>query len=280
MARPHIDFIQAQALPWTSGLHGALGMFQIKTLAHDSETGAATFIARVPPGWRGAAACYLPFDQEIYILDGELEAQGQKFGLDCYGYWPAGFQQWGQASPAGADVLVFAEGTPDIVLGKPLPGRFDVSKAVPHRDTHEMPWSNEGIDPDYAWFGMSWKVLRHDPATEATTFLLDTPAQRHPPDWMGRDELHHCREEIMLLAGELCCPYGIMTAGAYLNRPAGIRHGPYYSRFGNTLIGRVDGKLENNFGTTAQKLTLKPPHQPRLPDALKPLADAYRLERY
>ncbi|MDX2225350.1 MAG: DUF4437 domain-containing protein [Rhodospirillaceae bacterium] len=280
MARPHIDFIQAQALPWVTGLNPSFPDLPVKTLCVDPDSGASTVIVRFPPGWRGPPASYLPFDQELYVLDGGFTAQGARFGLDAYAYWPAGFAQYDQFTDTGADVLCFIEGAADIILGRPPPGRYDQTHAVPHLDTHDMAWTKQGLDPDYEWFGFSWKVLRHIPATQATTFLLDTPAQRHPPGWMVRDEVHDCTEEIMILSGELCCPYGILTAGAYLNRPPGIRHGPYYTRFGNVLLGRVDGKLENNFNETAERVTLTPPHLPRLPENLCKYANAYQLARY
>lgn len=280
MARPHIDFIQAQVLPWETGRYSAFKHVSTKTLAADPETGACTVILRYPPGWRADGPGYFACDVEIYILNGAVDVNGRRYGLDCYGYWPAGFAQTGVATESGVDVLAFIDGAPHVVPGAPPPGRFDQSRAVPFLDAHEMTWSREGLDPDYTWFGFQWKVLRYNERTDATTFLLDTPAQRHPPQWMARDEVHYCTEEIMILSGELCTPYGVLYAGAYLNRPPGIRHGPYYTRFGNLMIGRVDGKLTNNFNETAERVTLTPPSQPRLPAALQKYADAYKFERY
>jgi hypothetical protein len=280
MARPHIDFIQAQVLTWEEGRYPAFPGVKAKTLSADPDTGAATVILRLPPGRRTADVGFFACDIEVFVLDGAFTVNGSTFGLDCYGYWPAGFCQEDVASTAGADVLAFIDGAPHRVGGRPPAGRFDQSRAVPYLDSHEMAWSTEGLDPDYEWFGFRWKVLRHHERTDATTFLLDTPAQRHPPGWMARDEVHFCTEEIMILSGELCTPYGVLHAGAYLNRPRDIRHGPYYTRFGNMMIGRVDGKLTNNFNAKAERVTLTPPHNPRLPANLQKYAAAYRFERY
>lgn len=280
MARPHIDFIQAQTLPWELGKYASFPGVESKTLSTDPDTGACTAILRYPPGWQAPKIGYLACDTEIYVLDGAFTVNNQTFGLDCYGYWPAGFVQAGATSRDGCDLLAFIDGAPHLEGGAPPAGKFDQSRAVPFLDTHEMAWSKEGLDPDYHWFGFQWKVLRHNERTQATTFLLDTPAQRHPPGWMARDEVHFCTEEIMILSGELHCPYGVLHAGAYLNRPRDIRHGPYYTRYGNLLIGRVDGLLSNNFNDKAERVTLTPPHRPRLPAVLQKYADSYRFERY
>ncbi|MBM3513393.1 MAG: DUF4437 domain-containing protein, partial [Alphaproteobacteria bacterium] len=214
VARPHIDFVQAQALSWDEGRYPAIPGVKSKTLSTDHDTGACTVILRYPPGWRAAGAGYFACDVEVYVLDGAFAVNGRTFGLDCYGYWPAGFVQEDAASQHGCDVLAFIDGAPHVTHGAPPAGKFDQSRAVPFLDTHEMAWSKEGLDPDYTWFGFQWKVLRHNERTQATTFLLDTPAQRHPPGWMARDEVHTCTEEIMILSGELCTPYGVLHAGA------------------------------------------------------------------
>lgn len=280
MARPHIDFIQAQVLPWEEGRYASFPGVGSKTLSADPDTGAYTAILRFPAGWRAPFDGHLAADSEIYVLDGGLNANGHTLGLDCYAYWPAGYEQKNVAAPQGADVLVFVDGAPELIEGAPKAAAFDTSRAVPFLDSHEMAWNRDGLDPEYTWFGHQWKVLRHDPRTDATTFILDTPAQRHPPNWMARDEVHYCMEEILIISGELLTPYGVMYAGAYLYRPPDIRHGPYYSRYGNFLIGRVDGKLTNNFNEKSQRVTLTPPHQPRLPATLQKYADAYTFERY
>jgi hypothetical protein len=280
MARPHIDFIQAQVLPWEGGRYSSFSGVSTKTLSADPDTGACTVILRFPPGWRSSGPGHLACDVEIYALDGALTVNDCRYGLDCYGYWPAGFSLSEIHTETGADVLAFIDGAPHVVSGAAPAGKFDQSRAVAFLDTHEMAWSKDGLDPDYQWFHFQWKVLRHNERTNATTFLLDTPAQRHPPGWLARDEMHYCTEEIMIISGELHTPYGVLHAGAYLNRPPGIRHGPYYTRYGNLLIGRVDGKLTNNFNEQTERVTLTPAHNPRLPPALQKYANAYDFKRY
>ena len=279
MARPLVEFLHAQQLPWQRDTQSYLPSVESKTLSLDPVGGARTLILRFPPGWAAPSPCRLNADEEFYVLDGSLTLNGHSFGLDCYGYYPAGMLREGWGSEHGADVLTFYEDQPVIEAAV-----SDMTQAppgtVPFLNTHEMSWSNDGIDPDLEWFGMSWKVLRHDPRTEAATFLLDTPAQRHPPGWAWGQELHHCTEEIFVLSGELLFPYGTMYAGGYLNRPPNIRHGPYYTRFSNVLLARVDGKLENNFGETKQALSLHPEHNVVLPPEAMDCAEAWRPQRY
>jgi len=281
MARPHIEFLHAQQLPWETGKYTSLGDARIKILSEDNETGACTLIVRYPPGWRGTETCYLLSDSEFYVLDGAMTINGQDFTLDCYAYFPGGFIWNSAATDNGVDLLFYLEGPPDFIHGRPASGQFDVSNAVPFLNTHDIPFTQDGVDPDYEWFGMSKKVLRHDPRTQAGTFMVEMPPQRHRPDWTGPTELHECVEELFLLSGDLHCPYGIFHAGMYLYRPPNIRHGPFYTRFGSVMLGRVDGLMENNFSESKVDMPLYTSHKPVLPKRLSALAGAaYKPKLY
>ena len=51
MARPHIMFIQAQALPWRRGLYGGGRKdVRVKVLSIDTKNGDSTCIIRYPAG--------------------------------------------------------------------------------------------------------------------------------------------------------------------------------------------------------------------------------------
>ena len=52
MARPHIEFIQSQAVPWRDDLwNGRFDGAHVKILSEDDETGAASTMVRYPAGW-------------------------------------------------------------------------------------------------------------------------------------------------------------------------------------------------------------------------------------
>ena len=279
MARPHIDFFHAQQLPWESDAYPSLPGVQSKTLSVDNETGACSVILRYPPGWQMARPWHLPYDQEFYVLNGKFEMNDQLYTLDCYGYLPGGWVCEQASTEMGADILTFFAGSPDFIREKPDSGAFDLSRAIPFLDPHTLDWTNEGMDPDYHWFEMKWKVLRQDPETNACTAVVEQYAQHRPKDGLGHTEAHPTFEEILILSGELRCPYGVLSAGMYLYRPGGIRHGPYYSRFGNVMLVRLGSSLENNFAEETTECRYSK-HEPRLPDELAQYRTEYKPELY
>ena len=79
MARPHIEWIQAQALPWRRDGIPARPGAEAKILSRDPESGAVSCILRYPPGYaRGAE--WLRSDEEFWILDGGIEVDGTSYG--------------------------------------------------------------------------------------------------------------------------------------------------------------------------------------------------------
>ena len=73
MARPHIEFIQTQVLPWKtlgedSSRPGALA----KALSYDADSKAVSVIMKYPPGWSLPESHYLNSDEELYVLNGAL----------------------------------------------------------------------------------------------------------------------------------------------------------------------------------------------------------------
>ena len=145
MARPHIDYFHAQQLPWETGAYASLPGVQSKTLSVDDETGACTVILRYPPGWRMEGPWHLPEDVEFYLLDGKFELNGQLYTLDCYGFLPAGWVSESAVTETGADIITFFEGRPDFVKGRPHEGQYDLSLAIPYKNTFDMPWTTDGL---------------------------------------------------------------------------------------------------------------------------------------
>ena len=50
--RDHIEFVQAQRLPWQDGAAMGLDGCEIKCLSEDRETGAFSAVVRYLPGWQ------------------------------------------------------------------------------------------------------------------------------------------------------------------------------------------------------------------------------------
>lgn len=280
MTRPHIEFIHAQDLPWrTEALPGPLATVDCKTLSRDTETGACSVILRIPPGWSRPTPEHLTAAQEFFVLDGELEIGSQTYGLDAYGYLPAGYPRPRQASKSGAVILSFFDRRPDWTPGTAATTGAD---AVPYLNLHEIPWTSEGIDPELLKGKiLVHKLLRYDKVTGSKTLILNASAHAHPPNWRQRELHHPCVEEFFVISGDITGPQGIMTAGAYFWRPAGITHGPFGSRTGYLAVCRfVEGHHVNVWHTDYLPYSYHRPYAPALPEDLRPLARGRTIAPY
>ena len=275
MPRPHIEFVQAQALGWQTGvLPGAAGELQCKPLSVDTDNGACSVLLRYPAGWQRDGLMHLSAAYEFLVLDGELEINGQAYGLDCYGYLPAGFNFRSTTSHNGAVLLAFFDALPVPTKGQGETAEDPNAPVIPYLNLHEIPWSTEGIDPDVARDRyMAHKRLRHNPATGDTTFVLEGGAHSHAEGWREKELRHPCVEEMYLLSGDIIGPQGVIRGGGYFWRPADIWHGPFVSRMGYLGVFRfLGGHHVNIWSDEKREATLNPDYNPILPDELKAIA--------
>lgn len=272
MARPHIEFVQSQELPWAGIPWNWPGeAVSVKMLSEDDGNGACSAILRYPAGWRHDTPGWLDANEEFLVLEGELSINDEVYARDCYAYLPAGFTREVTASESGAVVLTFFDKAPVFTAGS---GSYDESALVLKRDAFEMKWECEGMDPVYAEVGLRWKMFRHDPATKDTTMLIYVPPHMHPEDWKGPQERHDCVEEMFLIDGDFLSNVGLMCEGAYFWRPPGIAHGPYGTRSGNlTLIRTLGHDLVNNWTEHEVSISREPEYKPFLPETLAPLRE-------
>src|SRR5690606_1910433 len=129
--REHIDFIQAQNLPWQEADSFSLPGATMKLLSIDDEDHSFSCVLRLPAGWSRAAAPSVT-DEEMYILEGSLEAGGERLDEHCYSFLPAGAPN-GVSSKDGATLLYFRSGevaadrrTPEAAAKRRV-ARIDVS---------------------------------------------------------------------------------------------------------------------------------------------------------
>ncbi|MDX2222873.1 MAG: cupin domain-containing protein [Rhodospirillaceae bacterium] len=272
MARPHIEFVHAQHLPWSKrALPGPLGELDCRMLSRDPGHGDCTAILRYPPGWRRPGPEQLSAAHELYVLDGELDISGRRYGIDCYAYLPAGTTHANWGSERGAVVLAMFDAAPHIAAGAGTAVADPDGPAVPYLNLHEVPWSTAGIDPDVQFLRLAKKSLRYNARTGDATFVLECGGHTHPNNWRERQLAHPCVEEMFLLSGDIVGERGVMTAGAYFWRPPHIWHGPFGSRGGNhCLIRFLGGHHVNIWSDQALPFSFDPPHNPALPDELKP----------
>lgn len=270
MARPHIEFIQVQALPWQRGLYGgARPDVDVKMLSLDSDTGASTAIVRYPAGWERRTAETLGTDEEFFVLAGELAINGRRYGGMHYGYLPAGHERRHAVSSKGAVLLTFFEGEPKRAQGSE---RFRRDGGlVEHLDTNTQVWKPVSHDPKVPT-GLQTKTQRIDPDTRERTWLNCRHPGLNEPGMMGSKEAHPVVEEIFLLSGDLNLNWGTMRLGAYLWRPPGVWHGPPGgTRFGYLFVARSKGgPLVNHWTEEKFPVVLDPPYAPVLPAELAP----------
>jgi hypothetical protein len=270
MARPHIEWIQAQALPWQEGAIPARPRADAKVLSRDDTTGARSCIIRYPAGYARDAE-WLDADEEFWVLDGAIEVDGVAYGEHTYAHLPRGMPRSAFASARGATVLTFFSAAPVAQPGAG-PG-FDERRLVRRIAAADNIW-----DGDFASMGLQsmqatarMRTLRKDPDTGEITYLTATIPFRQGE----RSERHPVVQEFFLLSGELAGELGVMQAGAYCWRPPMFKHAPYGSWTGTLLIFRsVGGPQTTEWEDPDEPFTWTPAHKPILPPDLAPLMRA------
>lgn len=256
MARPHIEFVQAQHLGWEP--FGTLPGVEHKRLSADEESGALSAICRYPDGWHTPAAT-LEQDEELFVLDGALEVGGRSYGPDSYAFWPVGYARPAVTVREGAAVLTFLSGKRG--------GAYDAGRLVEYLNIREGDWN-----ADMAAMGLEIMAsfarirrLRSDPDTGEITYVTAVMPYVHET----QPERHPVIQEIFVLAGETAGPQGVMRAGAYVWRPENITHGPYGSTVGAVFFFRSHGGPQTTVHDGPVPFSYDPPHRPVLPIPLE-----------
>jgi hypothetical protein len=271
MARPHVEYLQSQSLPWQPSPWPHLAGCHTKVLSRDPVSGAVSLLVRFPAGWQSIAAGSLSTSEEVFVLEGSLDFNGRRWGQDCYAWFPSGFDHASRAAPEGAVALVFYDAEPGWTLDHGTKPDGPAQTAI-FADAYEMSWESVTQRPTPGIWGPNQKVLRGGAEAESLTMLVAFPAHMHPDQWVGPQELHACSEELFLLSGDCLTNVGQMFPGAYFWRPPGIAHGPYGTRGGSLALLRTHGApLTMTWTSHEVALTRTPEYQPVLPRELNPL---------
>lgn len=275
LERGHIEFVQAQMLPWRRIGHGlARPDAEYKLLSRDCADGACSVLMRYPAGWSREGPEHILADEEFFVLEGSLVMDGLEYAADCYGYLPAGWTRHAMSSPQGCVLLAFYDREPVLVANKGDEAARSSPRAVPLLDAGKMSWDMTLNDPNLRHLGIGRKNLRTDPETGERTFLSLVLPQAAPPGNRGPQEIHPVVEEAYLIAGSLTGPQGTMYPGAYFWRPAGIAHGPFGARWGATsLIRFVGGEHVNIWTEEEAPFDFAAPYRPVLPADLEYLRE-------
>jgi hypothetical protein len=263
MSRPHIEFIQAQVLPWVPGLPGseARSGVEAKTLSIDEETGASTCVVRYPEGWSQGSPQSVTADEEIFVLDGELQINGISYDRNSYAHLPAGYPRRDFKSEGGAVVLTFFGSRPDTGSAE---GQYREDRLVERINAAGADWGNADIEAmglTAIATGSRLLTLFSDPDTGEITYLTGViPFRRE-----AVPERHPVAQEFYILGGELAGNCGVMQAGAYCWRPPLVTHGPYGSPTGALILLRsIGGPLTTEFDPPVPH-TYNAAHNPVLP---------------
>ena len=198
---------------------------------------------QLPARWSRPAAP-LPFDEEIYVLDGDLEIGGVTYPDNAYGFLAAGTDANALRAPTEVVLLYFRSGHVAEHLKAP--------DAVARRTVGKIDLAKESWDGEFAKLGLGalasgarMKILREDPFSGETTYISASIAYR-----IGvRAERHPIVQEFFLLSGELAGELGVMQAGAYCFRRPMFKHGPYGSPTGAVVFFRgLGGEAGNILG--------------------------------
>lgn len=268
MSRPHIEFIQCQAVSWqTLGPNSARPGADAKTLSRDTDSKAVSAILRYPKGWKLSGAHHLDGDEELFVLKGSLTVGGLTYSAGDYAFLPAGYVRDGMAAPDGADVLTFFEGAHSRIDGTPADGIYDPRKLVERVASRDVEWGS-ATDPKVKAPGVRRLGLRKDPHTGDTTWLLDIDETGMGGD-VNRLETHPVVEEVFLLSGEMHMPMGVLKRGAYFWRPPGIPHGPVGTKTGALGFFRCKGgPLTTEWSEDAYPVKWNAAYKPILPEDL------------
>ncbi|HSD74852.1 MAG TPA: DUF4437 domain-containing protein [Steroidobacteraceae bacterium] len=266
MARPWIEFVQSQSLPWRAvQLPDVRAGAECKVLSRDNETHACSLLMRYPAGWSAPGGA-LAVDEELFVVEGALQIDGRSYQEWAFARFPAGFVTGSWSSPHGAIVLEFFSGAPMRANGS-IP--YDERRLVEHLDALKVPYTGN-FHPEFPP-GAGRKILYQDPITLDTTWLLGTMPLR----WAERSEVHPTVEEMYLLAGEVHGNRGVMRPGAYFWRPASKPHGPFGTQTGNLYFFRTQGgQLTTTYMDAERPFRWWPAYDPVLP----PEMQAYRGE--
>lgn len=264
MARPHVEFIFSQRLPWESTDRTAWGpSIEWKVLSEDAGTGEWSAIVKFVRAYRGEFA--IDQEQELYVLDGSLSIQHRLAGRDCYARVAAGASTHWEVD-AGTVLILFTNVPPRDE--SPLVNLVLTDCVATH-------WDRSGVPAELEYMGIGRKALYVDPSTGFhRTWLLTTAPQIFPSETQLARETHACAEEVFMLAGDITGPQGAMRPGAYFWRPRDTFHGPFGSRDGGLALCRFrDGVQSTIFHDETLPFAFDAPYRPDLPKHLAHLAD-------
>lgn len=271
-------FVQAQCLPWQSGLYvPGRDDVDMKLLSMDEAGTDATCIVRYRTGWCRTDPEYVTAHEEFLVLDGAIRINDRLYEKHSYGFLPAGYVRTAAAAAGGAVLLTMFYDRPETVTGEPPSDLYDAELLIEYVNPLLMEWDPGLVDPQLAK-GVAIKPLREDPRTGEVSFLYCSPPHRVPPRMAKPQWTHPMVEELYCIDGDyIWGDCGRMGPGGYCWWREDVYHGPAGTDTGYHLFVRtVNGPLVNIFDTEPKPFTWDPAYRPVLPDELAKYARPYQ----
>ncbi len=215
---------------------------EARTISKNPDTGAGSFMVKFPPGWSHKATGD-DATLEMFIIDGDVTANGQRLGAGGFIAVPKKLGPADLASEGGAQAYVFWN--TDWVDDFYYDNQVEIVK-VWEKDwiPSVMPGLRHGImhkslrwpDPHGGEF--------HGGPGGMVRFIMMAPGFGEP-----RQEVHwDCWEEMVWLTGDLLMPErGMHAAGSYLSNPPDLKHGPLLTAKGSLLLLHCDKPMGAEF---------------------------------
>jgi hypothetical protein len=244
-AKDFVGWVQPEALYWRPFSIRGIQEANFKLLSYDPSSRARSQLTNLPPGYSRPAG-YHNSSVEIFVLEGDLAIGEKKMSKYSYAYYPAGYAQGPMHSDYGATFIEWWDGSggqPDFVASlqsKPGTRTDQLIEGLNYytsRTTALAEFAKLGNRMLPASYPMHVKVMRKDPATGQTTWIVMTPgggggalaADNRQPLWTSDPAW----QEGYLLEGNLtmgeCLAVGEVAGtyspGGYFFRPAGARYG-------------------------------------------------------
>jgi hypothetical protein len=195
---------------------GATAQPLVKVLSKDPESGAETLMYELPQGWRADGLENTAYEN-LMVLDGELEVDGETLRKYAYSYRPEGHRTGPVSTMTGAVVIAIAG----------APGELSSTTPVPHVDVEAMPWTPR---PTRLGAPAYIKILRADEENLDLYYLTRSVRGAHSEGTAS----HEAPEEAYFLEGEAWFYDGV-TGGRLVARP-----GTYVHRGSMSVHGYVD----------------------------------------
>jgi hypothetical protein len=219
-ASVQVDYIEWR--PWEDArkqphiMVGATGQPRVKVLSKDPESGAETLMYELPQGWRAESLENTVYEN-LMVLDGELEVDGETLRKYAYSYRPEGHRAGPVSTATGAIVIAIAG----------APGEISSKIPVPHIDVEAMPWTPR---PTPMGSRSYIKILRADEENLDTFYMTRSTRGAHSEGTTA----HEAPEESYFFEGEAWYYDGV-TGGRLV-----ARRGTYVHRGAMSVHGYVD----------------------------------------